>query len=128
MNFKKILHPIEDKWIFANTLLWGFVLWLVGYILGIILFAFVPENLIGWVILPIGLLLMLYVLFKKIERKTLMCYFMLGVFWAGLAIIMDFIFIVQLFNSSSYYKPDVYIYYLLTFSLPAIIGWYKLKN
>jgi len=33
---------------------WGFVLWIIGYALGMILFAVVPVNLIGWVIMPIA--------------------------------------------------------------------------
>ena len=37
-----------------DALGWGFVLWLIGYALGVILFAFVPVNFIGWMIMPIG--------------------------------------------------------------------------
>lgn len=33
---------------------WGFVLWLIGYALGIMLFAFVRPSLIGWIITPFG--------------------------------------------------------------------------
>jgi hypothetical protein len=33
---------------------WGFILWLVGYGLGIILFMLVPLSMVGWIIMPIG--------------------------------------------------------------------------
>ena len=33
---------------------WGFILWLVGYVLGVMLFAVLPPSLIGWAITPIG--------------------------------------------------------------------------
>ena len=32
---------------------WGFILWLIGYLLGIVFFFVLPSSLIGWVILPI---------------------------------------------------------------------------
>ena len=37
-----------------ETLGWGVVLWLIGYILGIVLFAFVPSTILGWIIMPVG--------------------------------------------------------------------------
>jgi hypothetical protein len=37
-----------------DALAWGIARWLIGYALGMILFALVPANLIGWIILPIG--------------------------------------------------------------------------
>lgn len=37
-----------------DTLGWGFLLWLIGYALGMILFSIVPHSLIGWIIMPIG--------------------------------------------------------------------------
>lgn len=113
--------------IFINTLIWGFILWLIGYVLGIIFFAFVPKDLIGWFILPIGVIITLWVLFKKIKRDSFGCYIGLGVFWVIMAMALDYIFIVKLFNSANYYKPDVYLYYFLTFALPGAVGWYTFK-
>jgi hypothetical protein len=119
---------MDKKKILFNTLLWGFLLWLFGYILGIVFFAFVPKDAIGWFILPFGVAATLWVLFKKIERESFGCYIGLGVFWAGMAMILDYLFIVKLFKSADYYKLDVYAYYLLTFALPVFVGWYKLKK
>lgn len=113
--------------VFLNTILWGFILWLFGYILGIIFFAFVPKNILGWVILPFGLIATLWVLFKKIKRESFGCYIGLGIVWTIMAIILDYIFLVKLFNATDYYKIDVYVYYVLTLLLPVVVGWYKIK-
>jgi hypothetical protein len=114
--------------IFLNTVFWGFVLWLFGYILGFIFFALVPKNMLGWAILPFGVAFTLWVLLRKIERETLGCYFGLGLIWTLMAIALDYLFIVKLLDSTDYYKTDVYVYYALTFLLPIAVGWQKLKK
>ena len=128
MSFAEVLKPKEKKWYFLNTLFWGFLLWLFGYILGFIFFAFVPKDSIGFFVMPFGIAATLLVLFKVIERKKFQCYVTLGIFWAIIAVFMDYTFIVKLLNSAAYYKPDVYIYYLLTFSLPVLVGLYKFRK
>jgi len=120
--------PQTKKALFLNTIFWGFVLWLFGYILGFVFFAFFPKDLLGWVIMPFGIAVTLWVLFKKIARKEFKCYFGLAIFWTLIAIVFDYLFIVKLLNSYSYYKLDVYVYYLLTFLLPITVGWYKFHN
>ena len=50
---------------------WGFVLWLIGYALGVMLFAFVATYLIGWIIMPFGAAIALWVAFKKVKGNTL---------------------------------------------------------
>jgi hypothetical protein len=117
----------DKKNIFLNTLWWGFLLWLFGYALGILFFAFVPKDAIGWYILPLGAIFTLWVLFKKIERESFGCYIGLGVFWVVIAIVLDYLFIVKLFGSADYYKIDVFVYYSLTLILPIVVGWYKMK-
>jgi len=114
--------------IFLNTLLWGFVLWLFGYILGFVFFALVPKEVIGWYIMPFGILATLWVLFKKIERKQFMCYFGLGLIWTVMAAVLDYLLIVKMLSAVNYYKLDIYFYYGLTFFLPIAVGWYKMMN
>jgi len=116
---------MTKKQIVINNIFWGFILWLIGYILGIVLFPFVPKEQIGFYILPFGIALTLWVLLKKIKREELMCYIGVGVFWTAIATLLDYLFIVKLFRSTDYYKPDVYLYYALTFLLPILVGWYK---
>lgn len=126
MNTKPATLSPKQK--ILSNVFWGFILWLFGYILGIIFFAFVPKELIGYYILPLGIALMLWVLFKKIHRDEFMCYFGIGLFWTVIAIVLDYLFIVLLFNSTDYYKMDIYIYYALTFIIPIAVGWYKFRK
>jgi len=114
--------------IFLNTVFWGFILWFFGYILGILFFAFVPKELIGWYIMPIALIVTLWVLLKKIKRDSLTCYIGLGVIWTIMAIVLDYFFLVKLFKTVGYYKIDVYIYYFLTLVLPIFVGLYKFNK
>ncbi|HSX48746.1 MAG TPA: hypothetical protein VLE44_00630 [Candidatus Saccharimonadales bacterium] len=109
-----------------NTIIWGIVLWLIGYILGIILFAVVPHQLIGWIIMPIGIIISFWVLLKKIKFDSFQQYILAGFIWTLIAIVFDYLFLVKLFKpADGYYKMDVYIYYLLTFLLPVFVGWKK---
>ncbi len=117
----------DAKKIFLNTVFWGFVLWLVGYVLGIVFFALVPKEQIGYFVMPLGIAFTLWVLWKKIHREELMCYFGLGIIWTVMAIVLDYLFNVKLFHLTDYYKPDVYLYYVLTFVLPVAFGWYRFK-
>jgi hypothetical protein len=118
---------MDKKKIFLNTLLWGFLLWLFGYALGFVFFAFLPKDLLGWAIMPFGIAATLWVLFKKIEREEFTCYIGLGVIWTIIAVLFDYIFMVKLISGASYYKLDIYIYYFLTLALPVGVGWYKMK-
>lgn len=114
--------------IFLNTVLWGFALWLFGYILGFIFFAFVPKDSLGWYILPFGIIATLWVLFKKIHREKFGCYVGLGFVWTIMAIVLDYFFLVKMLSAVNYYKIDVYIYYILTLALPIAVGWYKFNK
>jgi hypothetical protein len=114
--------------IFLNTVFWGFILWLFGYILGFVFFFFVPKEFLGWFIMPFGLAFTLWVLLKKIKREEFMCYFGLSLIWTIMAIVLDYVFLVKMLKAIGYYKLDVYIYYILTFVLPMVVGWYKFKR
>lgn len=113
------------KQLLLDTLAWGFTLWLIGYILGFILFFIVPPTMIGWVIAPIGTAITLFVLFKKIKNSELKYYLFLASVWTLMAILLDYLFIVKLLNPVGYYKPAVYFYYSLTFALPLFVGCKK---
>lgn len=105
---------------------WGFILWFIGYALGIVLFAVVPPEMIGWVLMPIGTILTLGVLSKKVKGNSLGYYLGVAVVWTLLAIICDYFLLVIPFKlMDTYYKTDIYLYYGLTFVLPIAIGWRK---
>lgn len=113
-----------NKQILKDALGWGFVLWLIGYALGILLFALVPASLIGWIITPIGTAITLWVAFKKVKGDTLRYYWLLALVWLLIAVLGDYLFIVRAFNpADGYYKPDVYLYYALTVAIPLFAGW-----
>jgi hypothetical protein len=115
-----------NKQLFKDAYGWGIMLWLIGYILGIVFFPIVPVSLIGWVITPIGIMITLWVLYKKIKSVSFQYYLKLAVIWTLIAIIFDYFFLVKVFNpADGYYKLDVYLYYVITFILPLIVGWRK---
>jgi hypothetical protein len=117
------------KYKVKNMLIWGFVLWLVGYIAGMVLFFIVPKDSIGWIITPFATLLTIWVLIKKVKRPELMCYLGTGLVWTVMAVILDYIFIVKMLKTgNTYYKPDVLLYYFLTFTLPIVVGYWKYKH
>jgi hypothetical protein len=107
----------------VSIIIWGFVLWLIGYVLGIVLLSFVPANLLGWVIMPIGIALTLWIVRKRLPRASLRFFLLVGLLWTAIAVICDYLLLVQIFHpADGYYKLDVYLYYLLTFLLPVVFG------
>lgn len=113
-----------DRQFTKDGLGWGFVLWLIGYVLGIMLFAFVPANLIGWMITPVGVAITLWVAFKKVSGQTLRYYSLVALIWLLIAVLGDYVFIVKAFKpADGYYKADVYLYYALTVAIPLFAGW-----
>ena len=115
-----------NRQLFKDTIGWGVLLWLIGYVLGIVFFMIFPPSLIGWLILPIGTVITIWVLIKKITATTFKNYILLAVVWTQIAIIFDYFFLVKVFNpADGYYKLDVYIYYFLTLILPLVVGWKK---
>ena len=117
-----------NKQLIKDTFLWGFLLWLIGYILGIIFFMILPSWLFGWIIMLIATPITIWVLLKKITGNSFKYYLTISIIWTIIAIILDYFFNVKLFKITNYYKLDVYLYYILTFALPLFIGSKKLKS
>jgi hypothetical protein len=108
-----------SSFIVRDVLGWGLLLWLVGYLLGFVFYAFVPIALIGWFVLPLGTGLTCLVLWKWVRVESVRESLVLGIAWSAIAIVGDYFFIVKLLNPpDGYYKLDVYLYYLITFVLP----------
>lgn len=109
-----------------QIILWGFILWLIGYLLGIILFFFVPAELLGWVIMPIGIIIATWIAWKKLHGTGMGYYLQTGIIWAVIALVADYLFLVLVLHpADGYYKLDVYLYYLLTFLIPVLVGGEK---
>jgi hypothetical protein len=114
------------KQLYKDAFGWGFILWFIGYLLGIMLFTVVPNSVIGWIIMPIGTIITILVLLKKVKADSFQYYALLAVIWALIAVVFDYFFLVKVFKpEDGYYKLDVYLYYTLTFILPLIVGWWK---
>ena len=112
--------------VYKDTLGWGLLLWLFGYLLGIILFFVMPKSMIGWIITPIAVIVTLWVLIKKIKSVSVSYYFLVAITWTLIAVVLDYFLIVKAFKpEDGYYKPDVYLYYSLTFILPLLAGLWK---
>lgn len=115
-----------NKQFFIDAFGWGTILWVIGYTLGMILFSIVPLEVIGWIIMPIGILITLWVLFKKIKGDSFPYYISLAIVWTLIAIVFDYLFLVKIFQpADGYYKFDVYVYHALTFALPIVVAWCK---
>lgn len=113
-----------NKQFLKDAVGWGFVLWLIGYALGVMLFAFVAAYLIGWIIMPFGAAIALWVAFKKVEGNTLQYLCLMALVWMFIAVLGDYLFIVKAFKpADGYYKLDVYLYYALTLAIPLFAGW-----
>jgi hypothetical protein len=114
------------KQLYKDALGWGFILWFIGYLLGIMLFTVVPISVIGWIIMPMGTIITIWVLLKKVKADSFQYYAFLAVIWALIAVVFDYFFLVKVFKpEDGYYKLDVYLYYTMTFILPLIVGWRK---
>ena len=117
---------MRDTHFLRDAVGWGIALWLIGYLLGLALFVFVPTSMIGWVIMPVGAVIALWVLLTRVSANSMRCYAILSFVWTLIAVVFDYLFIVKVFNpSDGYYKLDVYLYYGLTFLLPLAVGWWK---
>jgi hypothetical protein len=115
-----------NKKFFKDAILYGIILWVIGYVLGIMFFMAMPQKYIGWAIMPIGILVTLWVLIKKVQGNSMFYYLKIAIAWAAIAIVFDYLFLVKLFNPvDGYYKLDVYLYYALAFVLPLIVGIFK---
>ena len=115
-----------NKLLIRDGLGWGFALWLFGYLLGFAFYAVVPPDLIGWYVMPLGIAATCLVLWKWIRPGSMRDALLLGIVWSAIAIIGDYLFIVKLLNPpDGYYKPDVYLYYLLTLALPLAAAWLR---
>jgi hypothetical protein len=113
---------VSYSWVLKNAVGWGFGLWLIGYVLGIVLFAVLPASIMGWVIMPIGAVITIWVLLARVRPESAASCAVLSMVWTVIAVVFDYVFIVRAFGASDYYKLDVYVYYALTFLLPPGVG------
>ncbi len=74
-------------WTFAlrDIIGWGFGLWLIGYLLGFVFYGLVPAAIIGWYVMPIGIAVTCFVLWKWVHPGSVRDGVLLGIGWSVIA-------------------------------------------
>jgi hypothetical protein len=109
-----------------DTLVLGTFFWLIGYLASLVLFFSPIAGIMGWILLVVFTPITVAITwwwFRKREPLSLQYYAGVGVAWMLIAMVLDFLFIVLVFQTA-YYKPDVYLYYIITFLIPVGVGLY----
>lgn len=102
----------------------GFLLWLIGFALGMMFFTIVPVQYLGLVISPFCLAATIWVCMRRFRGKGDSNAYLLavGAVWLLIAVSFDYVFLVKAFAVQNYYDLDVLLYYTLTLLLPFVIG------
>jgi len=117
------------QWI-KDTAGLGTAFWLIGYLASLVLFYTPYAGIMGWILLAVFTpvtIAIAWLWFKHREPLTLQYYAGVGGAWVIIAIILDYLFIVLLFQET-YYEPDVFVYYTATFLIPVGVGLYLNMN
>ena len=113
--------------VLKDTLGLGTFFWLAGYLASLVLFFTPFSNSMGWILLVTLTPFTLWVTwwwFSRRGRLPLTGYAGIGIIWMLMAVVLDYLFIVLLFNAVGYYMPDVLLYYALMFLIPVGVGLY----
>ena len=116
------------QWI-KDTAGLGTVLWLIGYLASLALFFTPLAGIMGWILLVIFTPITIAIAwwwFRPRERLSLQYYAGVGVAWMLIAVVLDYLFIVLLFQAT-YYGPDVFVYYAVTVLIPVGVGLYLIR-
>ena len=111
------------QWI-KDTAGLGTAFWLIGYLASLVLFFTPFAGIMGWILVAIFTPVTITITwwwFRKRERLSLQYYAGVGIAWVLVAVVLDYLFIVLLFQAT-YYGVDVFVYYALTFFIPVGVG------
>jgi len=113
-----------QQWI-KDTAGLGTGLWLVGYLASLLLFFSPYAGNMGWILLVVCTPVTIAVAWWwfKARELPLVYYVKVGAAWTVIAVVLDYLFIVLLFQAT-YYGFDVFVYYALTFLIPVGVGVY----
>ncbi len=106
----------------------GILFWLIGYLAGIVLFFTPYAGSMGWIMTVVFTPFTIAVTwwwFRQRERLSLQYYAGVGIAWALIAVVLDYLFIVMLFGTTTYYAPHIFLYYALMFLIPVGVGLYR---
>lgn len=114
------------KQLIKDTAGLGTAFWLIGYLASLVLFFSPFAGVMGWILTafftPVTIAIV-WLWFRKREYLPLQYYAGIGVAWVLIAIVLDYLFIVLLFQAH-YYETDVFVYYAVTFLIPVGVGLY----
>ena len=109
----------------------GTVLWLIGYLASLALFFTPLAGIMGWILLaiftPVTIAIAWWWFRQREPPLSLQYYAGVGVAWVLIAAVLDYLFIVLLFQAA-YYSPDVFVYYAVTFLIPVGVGMYLIRS
>jgi lipoprotein signal peptidase len=112
------------KQLMKDTAGLGTGLWLIGYLASLVLFFSPFAGIMGWILITVFTPVTIAIVwgwFRKRGRLPLQYYAGVGVAWVLIAMVLDYLFIVQLFQAH-YYETDVFVYYAVTFLIPVGVG------
>nr|WP_321352603.1 hypothetical protein [uncultured Methanoregula sp.] len=110
-----------------DTLGLGIFFWLAGYLAGMVLYftPLAPDlGLVLTMIFTPFTIVVTWWWFRTRPSLTMRYYAGVGIAWMLAAVLLDYLFIVQLLKPAAYYAPHVLLYYLLMFLIPAGVGWF----
>jgi hypothetical protein len=104
----------------------GILLWLIGYLAALLLFVSSLAAVMGWILIAVFTPVSIVIVWRWFAGRDLpLAYYAgAGIVWTAIAIVCDYLFIVVLF-SATYYGPDVFVYYAITFLVPVCVGLSK---
>jgi hypothetical protein len=111
------------QWI-KDTAGLGTALWLIGYLASLVLFFTPYAGIMGWILLAVFTpvtVVVAWLWFRHREPLPMQYYAGVGVAWVLIAVVLDYLFIVLLLQAT-YYEPDVFVYYAVTFLIPVGVG------
>lgn len=117
------------QWI-KDTAGLGTALWFMGYLASLVLFFSPYAGIMGWILLVIFTPVTMVIVwwwFSRRELLPLQYYVKVGVAWVLIAVVLDYLFIVLMFQAA-YYGTDVFLYYTVTFLIPVGVGLYLIRT
>jgi len=110
------------QWV-KDFVLLGVGLWLLGYLASLLLFFSPFQSSMGWIITAVFTPFTIAVTWWWFRTRDipLSYYVKVGIAWTVIAVLLDYLLIVRLFQTP-YYEMDVLVYYALTFLIPVVVG------
>jgi hypothetical protein len=115
------------QWI-KDTAGLGILFWMFGYLASMLLFFSPFASIMGWIITAVFTPFTIAITWWWFRARNLAItyYAIVGLSWTVIAVVLDYLFIVRLFQAT-YYGPDVFVYYALTFLIPVGVGLYLVR-